>query len=133
VVRSQPGQIVYEILSCKTLHKNRAAGVTQDKGPKFKPQYQKKKRVKWHYLFCLWHCSELKLNVKNLIIVYLRLLFKSELLLRILQYLPAALIVRNQNIHVLGNLCIIKRKYFLKICLYVWVCCILGRLSVSVI
>jgi hypothetical protein len=28
----------------KTLHKNRAGGVVQGEGPKFKPQYQKKKK-----------------------------------------------------------------------------------------
>jgi hypothetical protein len=43
VVQSQPGQIVHETLSQKTLHKNRTGGVAQDESPEFKPQYQKKK------------------------------------------------------------------------------------------
>jgi hypothetical protein len=38
-VQSQPGQIVWETLSRKTLHKNRAGGVAQGEGPEFKPQY----------------------------------------------------------------------------------------------
>jgi hypothetical protein len=42
VVRSQPGQIVCEILSQKTLHKCRAQGV----GLEFKLQYYKKKKKK---------------------------------------------------------------------------------------
>jgi hypothetical protein len=42
---SQPGQIVLETLSQKTLYKNRAGGVAQGEGPEFKPQHlQKKKR-----------------------------------------------------------------------------------------
>jgi hypothetical protein len=36
-VQSHPGQIVQEILSWKTLHKNRAGGVAQGEGPEFKP------------------------------------------------------------------------------------------------
>jgi hypothetical protein len=43
VVQSQPGQIVHETLSQKTLHKNRAGGVAQGEGPEFKHQYHKKK------------------------------------------------------------------------------------------
>jgi hypothetical protein len=43
-VQSQPRQIVCEILSRKTLHKNRAGGVAQGESPEFKPQYCKKKR-----------------------------------------------------------------------------------------
>jgi hypothetical protein len=43
VVHSQPGQIVRETLSQKTLHKNRASGVAQGE---FKPQYCKKKKKK---------------------------------------------------------------------------------------
>jgi hypothetical protein len=46
MVQSQPGQIVRETLSQKTLHKNRAGGVTQGKDPEFKPQYHKKKKRK---------------------------------------------------------------------------------------
>jgi hypothetical protein len=38
-VRSQPGQIVRETLSQKTLHKKKAGGVPQEEGPEFKPQY----------------------------------------------------------------------------------------------
>jgi hypothetical protein len=41
---SQPGQIVRETLSQKTLHKNRAGRVAQGEGPEFKPQYWKKKK-----------------------------------------------------------------------------------------
>jgi hypothetical protein len=37
VVQSSPRQIVCEILSQKTLHKNRAGKVAQGEGPKFKP------------------------------------------------------------------------------------------------
>jgi hypothetical protein len=44
MVGSQPGQIVQVTLSQKTLHKNRAGGVAQGKGPEFKPQYHKKKK-----------------------------------------------------------------------------------------
>jgi IS30 family transposase len=40
----QPGQIVHEILSQKTLHKNRAGGVAQGEGPAFKPQYHTPKK-----------------------------------------------------------------------------------------
>jgi hypothetical protein len=44
-VQSQPGQIVHKTLSReKTQHKNRAGGVAQGEGPKFKPQYCKKKK-----------------------------------------------------------------------------------------
>jgi hypothetical protein len=35
--RSQPGQIVRETPSRKTLHKNRDSGVAQGEGPEFKP------------------------------------------------------------------------------------------------
>jgi hypothetical protein len=42
MVRSQLGLIVPETLSQKNLHKNRAGGVAQGKGPEFKPQYHKK-------------------------------------------------------------------------------------------
>jgi hypothetical protein len=41
-IQSQPGQIVSETLSQKTLHKNRACGVAQGEGPEFKPQYHGK-------------------------------------------------------------------------------------------
>jgi hypothetical protein len=41
-VRRQTGQIVWE----KTHHKNRAGGVAQGEGPKFKLQYHKKERKK---------------------------------------------------------------------------------------
>jgi hypothetical protein len=40
-VRSQPGQIVHQILSQKTLYKNRAGGVARGESPEFKPQYHK--------------------------------------------------------------------------------------------
>jgi hypothetical protein len=43
-VQSQPGQIVCETLSQKTLHKNRAGGVAQGEGPELKPQYLKKRK-----------------------------------------------------------------------------------------
>jgi hypothetical protein len=48
MVLSQPGQKFCETLSRKTLHKNKAGGVAQGKGPEFKPQYspQKKKNSK---------------------------------------------------------------------------------------
>jgi hypothetical protein len=39
--RSQPGQIVHETLSQKTLHKNRAGRVAQGEGP----EYWKKKKT----------------------------------------------------------------------------------------
>jgi hypothetical protein len=42
--KASPGQIVHEILSQKTLHKNRAGEVAQDEGPEFKSQYCKKKK-----------------------------------------------------------------------------------------
>jgi hypothetical protein len=45
VVRSQPGEIVRETLSQKTLYKNKAGGVAQGEGPEFKPQYHKKKKT----------------------------------------------------------------------------------------
>jgi hypothetical protein len=47
-VQSQPGQIVCETLSQKTLHKKikRAGGVTQGVSPEFKPQYHKKPKPK---------------------------------------------------------------------------------------
>jgi hypothetical protein len=40
----QPEQIVWEILSWKILHKNRAGGVAQGVGPEIKPQYHTKKK-----------------------------------------------------------------------------------------
>jgi hypothetical protein len=43
VVWSQPGQMVHETLSWKTLHTNRANDVAQSVGPEFKSQYYKKK------------------------------------------------------------------------------------------
>jgi hypothetical protein len=43
-VGSQPGQIVRETLSRKTIHKNRDGGVTRVVGPEFKPKYCKKKK-----------------------------------------------------------------------------------------
>jgi hypothetical protein len=50
-VQSQPGQIVHETLSRKTLHKNRDSGVAQGEDPEFKPQYcQKKKKKKKNLL-----------------------------------------------------------------------------------
>jgi hypothetical protein len=39
MVQSQPGKIVHEILSQKTLHKNRAHGVAQGESPDIKFQY----------------------------------------------------------------------------------------------
>jgi hypothetical protein len=41
VVQIQPGKIFHEILSRKTLHKNRVGGVAQGEGPEFKPLYCK--------------------------------------------------------------------------------------------
>jgi hypothetical protein len=38
-----PGQIVCEILSQKTLHKNRTGGVAQDEGPEFKTPPKKER------------------------------------------------------------------------------------------
>jgi hypothetical protein len=43
VVQSQPRQTVCKTLSRKTLHKNRAGGVTHGEGPEFKPQHCTKK------------------------------------------------------------------------------------------
>jgi hypothetical protein len=40
--KGSPGKWFLEALSRKTLHKNRAGRVDQDKGPKFKPQYHSK-------------------------------------------------------------------------------------------
>jgi hypothetical protein len=40
-VQSQPAQIVHKTLFQKTLHKNRADGVTQGGHPESKPQYHK--------------------------------------------------------------------------------------------
>jgi hypothetical protein len=48
-VQSQSRQIVCKILSRKTLHKNRAGGVSQGEGPKFKPQYWKQKKKSFRY------------------------------------------------------------------------------------
>jgi hypothetical protein len=45
-VQSQPGQIVHKTSSQKTLHKNKAGGVTQSESPDFKPQYCKKTEKK---------------------------------------------------------------------------------------
>jgi hypothetical protein len=47
-VRSQPGQIVRETLSQKTLHQKRAGGEAQSIGREFKLQYIKK-RTKKHW------------------------------------------------------------------------------------
>jgi hypothetical protein len=52
-VQSQLRQIVCKTLSWKTLHKNRAGGVAQGRGPEFKSQYHKnkeKKKEKGHNL-----------------------------------------------------------------------------------
>jgi hypothetical protein len=46
-VQSQPRQTVHETLSLKKKSQKRASGVTQGVGPKFKPQYHKKKSRKW--------------------------------------------------------------------------------------
>jgi hypothetical protein len=43
-VQSQPGQIVCETLSRKTLHKNRAGRVAQGEGPEFNPSTRKNKK-----------------------------------------------------------------------------------------
>jgi hypothetical protein len=43
-VGSQPGKIVLETLSFKTLLKNRAGGVAQGEGPEFTSQYHQKKK-----------------------------------------------------------------------------------------
>jgi hypothetical protein len=71
VVQSQPGQIVRETLSQKTLHKNRAGGVAQGEGREFKPQYWKKKklyRLKFDhlslcetFLLCDFNCASSKI------------------------------------------------------------------------
>jgi hypothetical protein len=45
MVQSQPGHVVCETLSRKTLHKNRAGRVAQGEGPEFKPQYCQKKKA----------------------------------------------------------------------------------------
>jgi hypothetical protein len=48
--RSQPGQIVCETLSQRTIHKNRAGGVAEGEGSEFKPQYcEKKIGTVWDY------------------------------------------------------------------------------------
>jgi hypothetical protein len=47
MVRSQPRQIVHEILSQKKKnHKNRTGGVAQGVEPELKPQYHKKRKEK---------------------------------------------------------------------------------------
>jgi hypothetical protein len=47
MVRSQPGHIICETLSQKTLAQNIGlVGLVQGEGPEFKPQYQKKERKK---------------------------------------------------------------------------------------
>jgi hypothetical protein len=61
-VRSQPRQIVYDSLSQKTLHKDRAGGVAQGVGPEFKPQYSKikiKPIFSFSLLLELWMESQL--------------------------------------------------------------------------
>jgi hypothetical protein len=50
-VHCQPGQTVPKTLSQKTLHKNRAVGVAQGDGPKFKPQYHKRKKKLYIYIY----------------------------------------------------------------------------------
>jgi hypothetical protein len=45
-VRSQPRQIVREILSQKIPSQKTADGVAQSEGPEFKPQYHKKEKKK---------------------------------------------------------------------------------------
>jgi hypothetical protein len=42
MVPRQPRKIIHETLSRKTLHKNKAGGVTQGEGPEFKSQHRKK-------------------------------------------------------------------------------------------
>jgi hypothetical protein len=44
MVQSQPGHVVCETLSRKTLHKNRAGRVAQGEGPEFKPPVLPKKK-----------------------------------------------------------------------------------------
>jgi hypothetical protein len=56
-VQSQTEQIVHEILSRQTLHKNRAGEVTQGDGPEFKPQYCKKLLKTTLFLDSLCHVS----------------------------------------------------------------------------
>jgi hypothetical protein len=51
MVRSQPGPIVRETLSGKTLHKNRAGRVAKGEGPV--PQ-KKKKRINKYYKLVLF-------------------------------------------------------------------------------
>jgi hypothetical protein len=55
-VQSQPRQkkTVRETLSRKTLFKNRAGGVAQGEGPKFKPQYRQKKKSSKQLCSKLW-------------------------------------------------------------------------------
>jgi hypothetical protein len=55
LVQNQPGKIVCETLSWKTLHKNRAGGVTQGEGPEFKLQYRKKKKKNHRLGSRNWH------------------------------------------------------------------------------
>jgi hypothetical protein len=50
MVQSQPGKIVRETLSRKTLHKNRAGRVTQGEGPEFNPTPAKKKKKQFYAL-----------------------------------------------------------------------------------
>jgi hypothetical protein len=55
---SSPGQIVREIVSGKTLHKNRAGGVAQSEGSEFKPQNHKRGGGIWTQMqegtVCRW-------------------------------------------------------------------------------
>jgi hypothetical protein len=53
-VRSQPGQIVHETLSRKTLHKNKAGGVAQGIEPEFKPQYRQNKQTNQQQNVCVF-------------------------------------------------------------------------------
>jgi hypothetical protein len=43
-LEASPSKQFHKTLSQKTLHKNRAGGVAQGEGHKFKPQYRKKKK-----------------------------------------------------------------------------------------
>jgi hypothetical protein len=54
-VQNQPRQIVHKTLSWKTLHRNRAGGVSQGEGPEFKPQdCKKKKKAREEYICKGW-------------------------------------------------------------------------------
>jgi hypothetical protein len=57
VVQSQPRQTVHKTLSQKNPSQKRAGGVSQGKGPEFKPQYHKKKKKKKRKKENCHHCN----------------------------------------------------------------------------